>query len=88
MQNRITRDENGENVPYLEITEVVLVRCNIVNNDYKQDSRVFYTFVSDKLFDSLIEIPPTNFIFLKTFNLKSLYIEQWFTDQNGEPSRK
>ena len=87
MQNRITRDKNGENVLYLEITEVALVRCNIANNDYKQDSRVFHTFVTDKLFDSLLEIPPTNFIFLKTFNLKFLYIEQWFTDQNGQPSR-
>ena len=37
-ENRITKDKNGENVPHLEITEVVLVRCNIVNNDYQQDS--------------------------------------------------
>ena len=36
----MTKDENGENVPQLEITEVVLVYCNIVNNDYQQDSRV------------------------------------------------
>ena len=31
---KITKDENGENVPNLQITEVVLVSCNIVNNDY------------------------------------------------------
>ena len=37
-QNNKTKDKNGENVPHLEITEVVLVRCNIVNNDYQQDS--------------------------------------------------
>ena len=33
-ENKITEDENGENVPHLEIMEVVLVHCNIVNNDY------------------------------------------------------
>ena len=43
-KNKITKDKNGENVPHLEITEVVLVHCNIVNNDYQQDSRVLYTF--------------------------------------------
>ena len=37
-KNKITKDTNGENVPDLEITEVVLLRCNIVNNDYQQDS--------------------------------------------------
>ena len=47
-KNKITEDKNGENVPYLEITEVVLVHCNIVNNGYQQDSRVLYTFVPTK----------------------------------------
>ena len=45
-------------MPHLEITEVVLVHCNIVNNDYQQDSRVLYTFVPNKSFGSLSEIPP------------------------------
>ena len=62
-KNKITEDKNGENVPHLEITEVVLVPCNIVNNDYQQDSRVLYTFVSNKPFGSLLEISPTNHIF-------------------------
>ena len=39
-KNKINKDENGENVPDLEITEVVLVNCNIVSNDYQQDSRI------------------------------------------------
>ena len=39
-KNKITKNENDENVPNLEIAEVVLVHCNIVNNDYQQDSRV------------------------------------------------
>ena len=43
-KSKISKDKNGENVPPLEITEVVLVHCNIVNNDYQQDSMVFYTF--------------------------------------------
>ena len=44
-ENKITKDKNGENVPHLERTEVVLVHCNIVNNDYQQDSRVLHTFI-------------------------------------------
>ena len=66
-ENEITKDKDGENVPHLEITEVILVHCNIVNSDYQQDSRVLYTFVSNKPFGSLLEISPAN-IFLKTFN--------------------
>ena len=67
-ENKIIKDKNGENVPHLEITEVLLVHCDIVNNDYSQDSRVLYTFVPNKLICSLLEISPTNHIFLKTFN--------------------
>ena len=40
-ENKINKDKNSENVPHLEITEVVLVHCNIVNNDYQQGLRVF-----------------------------------------------
>ena len=47
-KNKIIKHKNGENVPHLEITEVVLVHCNIANNDYQQDSRVLYTFVPNK----------------------------------------
>ena len=67
-ENKITKDKNGESVPHLEITEVVLVHCNIVNNDYQQDSTVLYTFVPNKPFGSLLEISPKTHIFLKTFN--------------------
>ena len=84
-KNKISEDKNGENVPHLEITEVVLVHCNIVNNDYQQDSRVLYTFVPNKSFGSLLEISPTNHIFLKTFNSEYNEIEVWFTDQNSKP---
>ena len=47
-ENKIIKDKSGENVPHSEITEVVLVHCNIITNDYQQDSRVLYTFVSNK----------------------------------------
>ena len=67
-ENKITKDKNGENLPNLEITEVVLVHCNMVSNDYQQDCRVLYTSVPNKLFSSLLEIFPANHMFLKTFN--------------------
>ena len=72
-------------MPDLEITEVILVHCNIVNNDYQQDSRVLYTFVLNKTFGSLLEISPANHIFLKTFNWEYDDIKVWFTDQNSQP---
>ena len=51
-KSKISKDKNGENVPYLEITEVILVHFNMINNDYQQDSRVLYTFVPIKPFGS------------------------------------
>ena len=71
-------------MPHLEITEVVLVHCNIVDNDYQQDSKVLYTFVPNKTFGSLLEISPTNHIFLKIFNSECDEIIVWFTDQNSK----
>ena len=67
-KNKITKDKNGENVPYLEITEVVLVHCNTLNNDYQQDSRVLYIFVPNKSFGQLLDISPKKFIVLKAFD--------------------
>ena len=84
-KNEITKNKNSENVTHLEITEVVLVHCNIVNKDYQQDSRVLYTFVSNKQFGSLLKISPANNIFLKTFNSEFQITEVWFTDQNSQP---
>ena len=64
-KSKITGEKNGENVPHLEIAELVLIHCNIVNNIYQQNSRILYTFVPNKPFGSLLEISPTNHIFLK-----------------------
>ena len=85
-KNKITADKNGENFPHLEITEVVLFHwLSLINNDYQQDSWVLYTFVPNKLFRSLLEISPTNHIFLKTFNSEYDEIKVWFSDQNSQP---
>ena len=82
-ENKISRDKNGENVPHLEITEVVLVHCDIVNNDYQQQSRVLYKFVPNKPFGSLLEISPTNHIFLKTFGSEFNEIKVWLINRNS-----
>ena len=87
-QNKITKEKNGENVPHLEITEVVLVHFNFVNNDYQQDSRVLCTFALNKTFRSLLETYPVNHTFLKTFNSEFQTNEVQFTDQNSQPLEK
>ena len=84
-KSKITKDENGENVPYLEITEVVLMHCNVANINYQQNLRVLYTFVPNKSFGQLLDISPQSFIFLRAFESEFSYIELWFTDQNSNP---
>ena len=79
-ESKITKDKNGENVPHLEIVELVLIHCNLVNNNYQQNSRILYTFVPNKPFGSLLEISPPNHIFLKTFNSEFQEFKVWFTD--------
>ena len=76
--------KNGENVPHLEITDVILVHCNIANDDYQQDSRVFYTFVPNKPFSNLLEFCKKNHIFLKKLNSEYQASEVWFTDQRSQ----
>ena len=83
--SKINKDKNGENVPNLEVLEVVLVHCNLVNNDYQQGSRILYTFIPNKTFGSLLEISPRNHVFLKTFNSEFREIKVWFTDQKSRP---
>ena len=84
-ESKITKNKNGENVPHLEVVELVLIHCNLVNNDYQQDSRILYTFVPNKTFGSSLEISPTNHVFLKTFNSEFQEINIWFTDQASMP---
>ena len=61
-KSKITKDKNSENVPHLEIVELVLIHCNIVNNSYQQNSGILHTFVPSKPFGSLLEISPPNHI--------------------------
>ena len=68
-------------VPHSEMVELVLVHCNLVNNDYQQDSRILHTFVPSKTFGSLLEISPSNHVFLKTFNSEFREIKVWFTNK-------
>ena len=84
-KSKINKSENGENAPILEITKVVLVYCNIVSDDYQQDSRVLYTFAPNKSSSQLLDISPFFFLFLKPFNSEFSYIDVWFTDQNSKP---
>ena len=56
-KSKINKDKNGENGPPIEIAEVILVHCNIVNI-YQEDSRVLYTFVPNKSFGQLLDIHP------------------------------
>ena len=62
------KNKNSINVSHLKITEVVLVHCNILNNNYQHNSRVLCTFVSNKSFGQLLDISSKSFVFLKTFN--------------------
>ena len=84
-ESKITKYKKGENVPHLEIAELVLIHCNLVSNNYQQNSRILYTFVPNKPFGSLLEISPPNHIFSKTFNSEFQEIKVWFTDQNSRP---
>ena len=84
-ESKITKDKNGENVHRLEVVELVLVHCNLVNNDYQKDSGILYAFVPNKTFGSLLEISPTNHVFLKTFDSEFQEIKIWFTDHTSAP---
>ena len=84
-KSKITKDKNAENVPRLEFVELVLVHCNLVNNDYQQYSRILYAFVPNKTFGSLLEISPINHVILKTYNSEFQEIKISFTDQTSKP---
>ena len=67
-ESKITKDKDGENVPYFEIAEVVLIHWNVVNDSYQKNSRVLHTFVLNKSFGQLLDILPINLKFLKSFD--------------------
>ena len=57
-ESKITGEKNGENVPHLEVVVLLLIYCNIVINNYQQNSSILYTFAPNKPFDSLLEVSP------------------------------
>ena len=67
-ERRVTINNNGENEPEQELTRVVLVNCDIINNQYQHDSRVLRAFVPNKLLDKQPNIPPTNHTYSETFH--------------------
>ena len=81
----IDKNKDGEIVPRLEAVEVVLVHCNLVNNNYEQASKVLLTFAPKKQFGQLITITPHSLTMLNTTNAEFSFIEIWFTDQNNRP---
>ena len=83
-KSKITKDRNGEDIPYLEIIEILLIHGNVVNNSYQQNPRILHTFVPNKSFGQLLDISPKNLIFLKKFDSEFSYIEVLFTDQNSD----
>ena len=79
----IDTDKNGNNVPELENVHSVLLYCNVVHNDYLQNSKLLYTFVPDKGFGQLLSIQPKALIQSRATNSIFDHIKIWITDQNN-----
>ena len=60
------KTKNEENVQSLEVVEVVLIQCNLVDNQYQQTSEALYTFMPNKSCTYLLNVEPT--ILVKTYN--------------------
>ena len=85
LKKDIDQNKNEEIVTRLETVEVVLVHCNLVNNNYQQASKVLLTFVPNKQFGQLITTTPHSLAMLKTTNAEFSFIEIWFIDQSNRP---
>ena len=81
----IDRDKSSSNVPKLEVVNTILVHFNIVQNNYRQASKVLHTFVPDRSFGQLINIHPSSLIELKTTDAVFTFIDLWLTDQRSRP---
>ena len=78
-----TRPKNGENVPSIEIVEVVLVQYNLVDNQYQQKPEVLYTFTPNKSYIYLLNFESSNLAFFKAYNTEFDEIIINIMDQNG-----
>ena len=81
----IDKIKDGDNLPQIEQVHSVLVHCNVVQNNYQQDSKLLYTFVPDKQYGQLHVVEPKSLISLKAIGSIFNYIDIWFTDQNNRP---
>ena len=81
----IDKIKNGEKVPNLEVVEVVLVQCKLVDNQYQQKSEILYTFIPNKFCAYLLYVEPSNLVSLKTCNTAFDKMIITSTDQNGRP---
>lgn len=84
-KSKIESNKNGENPPQLEIADVVLVHCNLVDNQYQLNSKILHSFVPDKPFGHLLNITPPHLIKARVLKSKFNTIEVWFTDQDIKP---
>ena len=81
----IDKTKTQEKVPSFEVVEVVLVQCNLADNQYQQKSEVLYTFTPNKSYDYLLNVEPSNLVFLKTYNTEFDETIITFINQNGSP---
>ena len=77
--------QNGKNVLNLEVVELVLVQCNLVDNEHEEKSEVLYTFTPNKFYAYLLNVEPSNLVFLKTYNTEFDEMIITLMDQNGGP---
>ena len=77
--------QNGKNVLNLEVVELVLVQCNLVDNQHEEKSEVLYTFTPNNFYAYLLNVEPSNLVFLKTYNTEFDEMIITLMDQNGGP---
>ena len=70
-------------MPELEQVHSVLRHCNVVQNDYLQNSKLLYTFFPDKSFGQLLVIELKALVQSKTTDSVFDYVEIWITYQNN-----
>ena len=77
----VDKDKNGDTVLKLHSVEVILVRCNLVKNDYQHTSKALFSFIPNKQLGQLINIPRHSLMVMNTVNAEFSFVEVWFTDQ-------
>ena len=81
----IGKTKNVEKVPSLEVVELVLLQCKLVDNQSQQKSEVLNTFTPNRSYAHLLNVEPSNLVFLKTYSTESDEIIITFIDQNSRP---